>query len=195
MIELSEAGGGMLSRRYGGETLNTAVYLARLGVAVDYFTRAGRRSLERGDAVGLARGGRRNRTMWCACLVACRGCISSAPREGRGRSAVGATARWRGSCSSCRRRHALAAALAEYDLIYLSGVTLSLYGEAGRRAAVRGARLAAPAVGRIAFDTDFRTRGWPDRALAKAAYRTDHWPRRHRARLPRTGLAARRRGA
>ena len=41
MIELSPAAGGLLSRSYGGDTLNTAVYLARLGVAVDYVTALG----------------------------------------------------------------------------------------------------------------------------------------------------------
>src|SRR6185503_19257010 len=41
MIELSEAAGGLLARSYGGDTLNTAVYLARLGVAVDYVTALG----------------------------------------------------------------------------------------------------------------------------------------------------------
>src|SRR5436190_19855198 len=44
MIELKQAQGteaGLLSRGYGGDTLNTAVYLARLGVAVDYVTALG----------------------------------------------------------------------------------------------------------------------------------------------------------
>ena len=38
MIELREMADGHFSRGYGGDTLNTAVYLARLGVAVDYVT-------------------------------------------------------------------------------------------------------------------------------------------------------------
>src|SRR4030081_3304031 len=41
MIELKQAGGGLYSRGYVGDTLNTAVYLARLGVAVDYITALG----------------------------------------------------------------------------------------------------------------------------------------------------------
>ena len=41
MIELSPAADGLLSRGFGGDTLNTAVYLARLGVAVDYVTALG----------------------------------------------------------------------------------------------------------------------------------------------------------
>src|SRR5258707_5137124 len=53
MIELRQAQGGsqggsqggLYSRGYGGDTLNTAVYLARLGVDVDYITALGDDSL------------------------------------------------------------------------------------------------------------------------------------------------------
>ena len=41
MIELREASDGGLTRGYGGDTLNTAVYLARLGAVVDYVTALG----------------------------------------------------------------------------------------------------------------------------------------------------------
>jgi 2-dehydro-3-deoxygluconokinase len=41
MIELREADGGLYARGYGGDTLNTAVYLARLGIGVDYITALG----------------------------------------------------------------------------------------------------------------------------------------------------------
>src|SRR5258707_2128696 len=41
MIELKQAGSGLFSRGYGGDTLNTAVYLARLGAGVDYITALG----------------------------------------------------------------------------------------------------------------------------------------------------------
>ena len=41
MIELKQADGGLLSRGFGGDTLNTAVYLARLGAGVDYITALG----------------------------------------------------------------------------------------------------------------------------------------------------------
>src|SRR4051812_45738806 len=41
MIELSPRPGGLLGLGFGGDTLNTAVYLARLGVAVDYLTALG----------------------------------------------------------------------------------------------------------------------------------------------------------
>jgi|GEM_PF-3037594 len=41
MIELKQAQGGLYSRGYGGDTLNTANYLARLGADVDYITALG----------------------------------------------------------------------------------------------------------------------------------------------------------
>ena len=41
MIELSEHPDGRITRAFGGDTLNTAVYLARLGVPVDYVTALG----------------------------------------------------------------------------------------------------------------------------------------------------------
>lgn len=41
MIELRQAPGGLYSRGFGGDTLNTAVYLARLGISTDYITALG----------------------------------------------------------------------------------------------------------------------------------------------------------
>ena len=41
MVELRERPDGLLERSHGGDTLNTAVYLARLGIGVDYVTALG----------------------------------------------------------------------------------------------------------------------------------------------------------
>jgi len=65
---------------------------------------------------------------------------------------------------------ALLAALASYDLIYLSAITLSLFDVAGRgrlMAALQGCRARGV---RVAFDTNFRARGWPDLDLAREAF-------------------------
>ena len=54
--------------------------------------------------------------------------------------------------------------------MYFSGITLSIYGEAGRAglfAALEGVRARG---GCVAFDTNFRARGWPDRGVARALY-------------------------
>src|SRR5438132_4035955 len=62
MVELKQADGGLFSRGFGGDTLNTAVYLARLGVGVDYITALGDDSLSdemiegwQAEGVGTAR--------------------------------------------------------------------------------------------------------------------------------------------
>src|SRR6202000_1632301 len=62
MIELKQAGSGLYSRGFGGDTLNTAVYLARLGASVDYITALGDDSLSdemiagwQAEGVGTAR--------------------------------------------------------------------------------------------------------------------------------------------
>ena len=41
MIEIAEAPSGQAGRGFGGDTLNTAIYLARLGIQVDYLTALG----------------------------------------------------------------------------------------------------------------------------------------------------------
>ena len=171
MIELSEAAGGLLSRSYGGDTLNTAVYLARLGVAVDYVTALGDDpwsdemvSAWRAEGVGTN------------LVVRVPGRLPGLHIISTDRNGQRSFHYWRDSSPArllfeLPQAAELAAALAEYDVIYLSGVTLSLYGEAGRKRLFEALDLARDRGRRIAFDTNFRTRGWPDRALAKAAFR------------------------
>src|SRR5882757_8458168 len=62
MIELRQASGGLYSRGFGGDTLNTAVYLARLGIGVDYITALGNDSLSdemvevwRAEGIGITK--------------------------------------------------------------------------------------------------------------------------------------------
>ena len=171
MIELSEAAGGLLSRSYGGDTLNTAVYLARLGVAVDYVTALGddpwsdeMLSAWRAEGVGTD------------LVVRVPGRLPGLHIISTDRNGQRSFHYWRDSSPArllfeLPQTADLAAALAEYDVIYLSGVTLSLYGEAGRKRLFEALDLARARGRRIAFDTNFRTRGWPDRAQAKAAFR------------------------
>lgn len=62
-------------------------------------------------------------------------------------------------------------ALGGYDLVYLSGVSLSLYGEVGRDRLLDAVDRARGRGGRLAFDNSFRPRGWPDRSVVRAAFR------------------------
>jgi 2-dehydro-3-deoxygluconokinase len=171
MIELSQAGGGLLTRSWGGDTLNTAVYLARLGVAVDYVTALGddpwsEEMLRAWEAEGVGTG----------LVVRVPGRLPGLYLIDTDRAGQRRFYYWRDSAPARQlfdlpQTEAIAAALAGYDVIYLSGVSLSLYGEGGRErlfAALDGARAQGR---RIAFDTNFRVRGWPDRAVGRAAFR------------------------
>ncbi len=171
MIELSPAAGGLLSRSFGGDTLNTAVYLARLGVAVDYVT-----------ALGDDPWSEEMLTAWRAEGVGT-GLVVRVPGRLPGLYLISTDADgqrrfyyWRDSAPARLlfdrpQTPEIVAALARYELVYLSGVTLSLYGEVGRGRLLDALDMVRTRGGRIAFDTNFRTRGWPDPAIAKTAYR------------------------
>ena len=60
--------------------------------------------------------------------------------------------------------------LAGYDVIYLSAITLSLYGGEGRARLFAALKRAREAGARFAFDTNFRARGWPDLDVARAVF-------------------------
>jgi 2-dehydro-3-deoxygluconokinase len=171
MIELSQAGGGLIARGWGGDTLNTAVYLARLGVAVDYVTALGddpwsEEMVEawQAEGVGTSRVLRVPGRLPGLYLI-------STDAAGQRRFDY-----WRDSSPArllfdLPQTETIVAALAGYDVIYLSGVSLSLYGETGRERLFAALDQARAHSRRIAFDTNFRPRGWHDRALARAAFR------------------------
>jgi 2-dehydro-3-deoxygluconokinase len=170
MIELKQAQGGLYSRGYGGDTLNTAVYLARLGTDVDYITALGDDSLSDEMIAG-----------WEA--------------EGVGTSRVARLAgklpgiymiqtddvgdrrffHWRESAAA---RHLMDLpetddildSLASYDVVYLSAITLSIYSAQGRAKLIGALQRARKQGVRIAFDTNFRARGWPDPGVARAVF-------------------------
>lgn len=171
MIELSQAGGNLLARGFGGDTLNTAVYLARLGVAVDYVTALGDDPWSAEMLAG-----------WQAEGVGT-DLVARVPGRLPGLHIISTDPGgqrhfhyWRDSAPARQlfdlpQTPDICAALLAYQLIYFSGVSLSLYGEAGRRR-LFDALDAAQAKGcRIAFDTNFRVRGWPDLAAGRAAFR------------------------
>ena len=166
MVELRERPDGQLRRSFGGDTLNTAVYLARLGVAVDYVTALGddawsdemlARWQEEGIGTRLVH---RLPGRLPGLYV-----IQTDP-QGERRFLY-----WRDSAAARHLfDHLDPAELAAFDTLYLSGITLSIYGAAAR-AVLFGALADARSRGtRVAFDTNFRPRGWPDRADAHAAY-------------------------
>jgi 2-dehydro-3-deoxygluconokinase len=170
MIELKQAGGGLYSRGFGGDTLNTAVYLARLGAGVDYITALGDDPMSDemiagwvAEGVGTARVARLPGKLPGLYMI-------STDEKGERRFF-----HWRESAAArslldLPETDSLLASLAGYDLVYLSAITLSIYTESGRAKLLAALRQARSQGVRIAFDTNFRARGWPDLDIARAAF-------------------------
>ncbi len=167
MVELQERPDGLLRRSFGGDTLNTAVYLARLGVKVDYITALGTDGLS--DEMLLA---------W--------------QREGVGTTQVRrhpgqlpglyfiqtdlAGERhflyWRDSAAARQLFNGVDLIdLAAYRVVYLSGITLSIYRGDALTRLFKALERARDFGAIIAFDMNFRARGWPDAAVAATTYR------------------------
>ena len=172
MIELRQAQGGsaghLYSRGYGGDTLNTAVYLARLGIAVDYITALGDDPMSAEMLAGWAAEG----------IGTSR--VARLPGKLPGLYMIQTDAfgdrsffHWRMS-SAARRLMDLPDtddmldALASYDVVYLSAITLSIYSARGRTKLIGALRRAREQGARIVFDTNFRASGWPDPKEARA---------------------------
>jgi len=170
MVELRQAPRGLYSRSFGGDTLNTAVYLARLDVRVDYLTALGDDALS--DEMIAA---------WTAEGVGTRR-VLRLPGKLPGLYMIQTDAggerqffHWRERSAARRLMDVpetgdILNALTSYDIVYLSAITLSIYGEAERErllTAVKRARLLGT---RFVFDTNFRARAWPDLDIARRVF-------------------------
>jgi 2-dehydro-3-deoxygluconokinase len=173
MIELRQARGneaGLFSRFYGGDTLNTAVYLARLGVGVDYVTALGDDPLSdemiagwTAEGVGIGR------------VVRLAGKLPGLYMIQTDDKGERRFFHWRDSAAArslmdLPETPAILDSLAGYDLVYLSAITLSLYGAAGRTRLFGALKRARDNGARFAFDTNFRARGWPDLDVARTVF-------------------------
>jgi 2-dehydro-3-deoxygluconokinase len=174
MIELRHRSATVLDLAYGGDTLNTAVYLARLirdrDVRVDYVTALGDDTYSDGILA-----------MWRDEGIAT-DLVARLPGRLPGLYTIRTDERgertftyWR-SASAARdmlrgpRAEQVAAALQGYDLLYLSGITLSILDAPQRKAVVAVADLVREHGGRVAFDSNYRPVGWPNPDAARAAF-------------------------
>lgn len=170
MIELREEADGRLSRGYGGDTLNTAVYLARLGVSVNYVTALGDDPWSDEMIAGWQAEG-----IGTELAVRMLGRLPGLYVIQTDASGERRFSYWRDSAAArslfeLPETPAICEALADYDLLYFSGITLSLYGETGQQRLFETLDRVHQKGCRVAFDTNFRPRGWPDRRTAQAAY-------------------------
>jgi len=171
MIELKQAEGGLYSRGYGGDTLNTAVYLARLGIGVDYITALGDDQLSDEMIAGWAAEG-----VGTTRVLRLPGKLPGIYMIQTDEKGERRFFHWRESAAARSLMELPETAdilhsLAGYDVVYLSAITLSLYSETGRARLFEALQRARTSGARFAFDTNFRVRGWPDTDIARAVYR------------------------
>lgn len=156
MIELRERPDGTYARSFGGDTLNTAVYMARLGLNVDYVTALGDDawsdemiSAWQSEGVGTSQVMRKTGRLPGLYVI-------QTDKHGERRFSY-----WRGQSPA---RDIFSGDewpdFSAYNYIYLSGITLSLYGEQGRSNLFAALNIAAANGTKIIFDTNYRPRNW-----------------------------------
>ena len=170
MIELSRGPDGQARIGFGGDTLNTALYMARLGGHVAYATALG------GDPWSQEmREAWREEGLDVALAL-------TDPDRNAGLYAIRTDDRgersftyWRND-SAARRffdlpgTEAALEVMAQADLLYLSGITLSLFDDAGRARLAEVAEAVRGRGGDVAFDPNYRPRNWPSPEAARAAF-------------------------
>jgi 2-dehydro-3-deoxygluconokinase len=172
MLEVACVGDGMFSPAqlgFGGDTLNTALYLARQGVAVDYHTALGDdRSSDamigawHDEGIGVEHVER---------VVGASPGLYLVRTDAHGERSFQF---WR-EHSPARRLCVLpnwaqrARKFATYDWLYFSAITLSILGKDGRTALLEAVADARAHGARVAFDSNYRPRHWPDARTAQRA--------------------------
>ncbi|MGK9419585.1 sugar kinase [Pseudomonas cedrina] len=175
MIELQHRADGSLHQSFGGDTLNAAVYLRReLGDngSVDYVTALGDDSFSDAmckhwaqEGLGLSR-------------------VQRLPGRLPGLYCIQTDAKgerkflyWRNEaavrdCFTTTAAEPILAALPDYDVVYLSGITLAVLGEVGRERLLQALIETRRRGGKVVFDNNFRPRLWADVEAARVAYRS-----------------------
>jgi len=173
MLELSGASApGMTARlAQGGDTFNTALYLARLGQSVTFATALGTdpysdAMLESWRAEGLDTGLVLRHPQRLPGLYA----IRTAPDGERSFHYWRDNSAARALFDMPGAGEALAAAAETAGWLYFSGITLSILDDAGRARLLDVARIVRQRGGRVAFDPNFRPAGWPDPGRARALF-------------------------
>lgn len=173
MIELQQRHDGSLLQSFGGDTLNTAVYLCReLGqqAQVDYVTALGYDSFS--DAMCQS---------WVQEGIGL-GKVQRLPGRLPGLYCIQTDARgerrflyWRNEaavrdCFNTAAAGPILEDLQDYDVLYFSGITLAVLGESGRRKLNDLLLEARRRQALIVFDNNYRPRLWASVEQARAAY-------------------------
>ena len=176
MLELAQTPGGNTRFGFGGDTLNTAVYMAReLDAAetanrVSYVTALGDDPFS-DDLVQAWQG----EGVDCSLVERLPGALPGLYCIRTDQAGERSFYYWREQAAVrglLDNGHdvVLASALADYDLLYLSAISLAIFLGPRRDRLFRLLESCYANQVRIAFDTNFRPRLWPDRAEAIRAY-------------------------
>jgi len=172
MVELSrvDIAAGRATVGVAGDTLNTAIYLARAlrgAGTVDYVTALGRESLSdamvariASEGVGTGRIGRHPSRLPGIYAIETDAAGERSFRYWRETSAARTLFSEPGAAE---------AAIAGADVVYLSGITLAILSEAARASLVAACTVAGESGRIVVFDSNFRPALWPDRDAARAA--------------------------
>jgi 2-dehydro-3-deoxygluconokinase len=171
MIELSHRDKASLALAFGGDTLNTALYLARINrrerLSVDYVTALGEdpysdamMAMWQTEGIGTDTVTRLPGKLPGLYLI--RLDDSGERRFFYYRSAAAAR-----ELFSYAATLPQLAALPGYDLIYFSAITLSILSDVARDRFFAALGEARKAGRRVAFDSNYRPAGWPDLASAQ----------------------------
>ncbi|MGE8352559.1 MAG: sugar kinase [Pseudomonas protegens] len=173
MIELQQRHDGSLQQSFGGDTLNTAVYLCReLGqqAQVDYVTALGYDSFS--DAMCQS---------WAEEGIGL-GKVQRLPGRLPGLYCIQTDARgerrflyWRNEaavrdCFNTAAAGPILEELQDYDVLYFSGITLAVLGESGRKKLIDLLEAARSRQALVVFDNNYRPRLWASVEQARAAY-------------------------
>lgn len=169
MLELSCSGADNWRMGVAGDTFNVAVYLRRLGCDAGFMTALGQDDFSADIKAAMAREGLG--ADWCL----------THPTRAPGLYAIRldevgerSFAYWREASAAraffdCEGAERVLEAASACGLLYFSAITLSLFDEAGRARVVALAQSARRQGVRVAFDSNYRPRGWPDAATAARA--------------------------
>lgn len=174
MVELKASEAGQLQRGFGGDTLNTALYLARLTrqqqVAVHYVTALGQdglsqQMLEAWQAEGIETDLTQRLESKAPGLYL----IETDP-SGERRFTY-----WRSDAAarywlSTRQGEAMLPRLAQFDCLYLSGISLAILPPSSRMRLLGLLRQARANGAKVVFDNNYRPRLWEDPDTARATY-------------------------
>lgn len=182
MVELRRAEQGLLAQGFGGDTLNTALYLARLGQPLENLPLDGQ-ALQVRYVTALGQDGLSSQMMttwqtegintdWVQCLADKAPGLYLIDTAANGERSF---TYWRSDAAARywleqEAAEAILAAFGQCELIYLSGISLAILPPASRQRLLDGLAAARAQGARLVFDNNYRPRLWADKETARAAY-------------------------